>query len=1015
MRSVSVRLADLDRVKINLGIAGENEHTHVLFDCKKAFDQYPNATPFLIVTPPRGDIYPAVVTRDGDIVEWVVTDSDLIYHGNGKVQLQFKQGDIIMKSYEARTSIAISSEPTGTVPTPIQNWITQANAILASIPDDINAALAAAKASGEFDGADGVGIAAITLKSTVGLVDTYTITLTDGRDYDFTVTNGKDGDDGDDGVGIQGIAKTGTVGLVDTYTITLTNGQTYTFTVTNGQGSSIVIDDVTPAVDKVFSSSKVDQELTDVKTAIHGMNTATASDVGKALSPKTVADGEVTEWQFVQSGGGSDIDDAAGAGDTDKAWSADKITEELEEKAPVIVVESDSGYYHAPGENIKEVTFDTNELTENIPVRYAFSKNLFEGKMSASSGGGLTKTYVDKRYLKLKGTASNHGLFLIENTTNTDFLDTLKGKTVKICVYISMQNTWSASYTHLDLLANGDFLIKNWSKSYGWRTFDVTFPDNLTSLLFKFDDVIDTVFEDGDFIWMGCYETAITDTETSITEPYTIVMQNGEKVIDTVMHPSIATFNEDTKKYVDEHTPDIIGFWNNHIYALPEDFGAVGNGVADDATAIAACLAYAATSGKAVRGYGKYKTSSPVVIGERYMDVYFREIYYTGDDAAVKLMNGDIRFEFHRITSTGIGVFFTKNSDASPKYASRCRMIGNEISSSGNCIQVNASTYYNTCEVRYLSSQNDNCIQFMGPDTGEFSAQEYVFRSSSCHCPNGYVAKSVSGSKLYDFTIEGDCKYGLYNSRCACYGFRHREQVDGMKYNIVDEDGNYNNGALITFTSAVSIASDGIYSFKYISDDSIPWYSIDVSAMDNYDSIPSGAGSTGAWQILAFNGNAIGTPIRGMDNSAYAVLGEKMFFIGAHKVFVPAGRKEVTITSAEYDYRLYEKQTKAAIVAAKNLDFATDFVIGVSHTDIYFNASFGAVGYNDLTVTQENGNTCTIYDKLGNVLFDGTNEGDGKWNLKCMMDRESCGRLSYTTNWWLYDGTNEKWEITKLE
>lgn len=268
MRSVSVRLADLDRVKINLGIAGENEHTHVLFDCKKAFDQYPNATPFLIVTPPRGDIYPAVVTRDGDIVEWVVTDSDLIYHGNGKVQLQFKQGDIIMKSYEAMTSIAKSSEPTGTVPTPIQNWITQANAILASIPDDINAALAAAKASGEFDGADGVGIAAITLKSTVGLVDTYTITLTDGRDYDFTVTNGTPGHNG---VGIQSIAKTSTVGLVDTYTVTLTNGQTYPFTVTNGQ-NGVEIDDTTPANNKVFSSAKVAEELTDVKNAIQGLD-----------------------------------------------------------------------------------------------------------------------------------------------------------------------------------------------------------------------------------------------------------------------------------------------------------------------------------------------------------------------------------------------------------------------------------------------------------------------------------------------------------------------------------------------------------------------------------------------------------------------------------------------------------------------------------------------------------------------------------------------------------------------
>lgn len=36
------------------------------------------------------------------------------------------------------------------------------------------------------------------------------------------------------GVGIQKIEKTGTEGLVDTYTITYTNGQTSTYTVTNG-------------------------------------------------------------------------------------------------------------------------------------------------------------------------------------------------------------------------------------------------------------------------------------------------------------------------------------------------------------------------------------------------------------------------------------------------------------------------------------------------------------------------------------------------------------------------------------------------------------------------------------------------------------------------------------------------------------------------------------------------------------------------------------------------------------
>ena len=48
-------------------------------------------------------------------------------------------------------------------------------------------------------------------------------------------TNGTDGTDGTDGVGIVSITKTGTSGLVDTYTITLTNGNTETFTVTNGK------------------------------------------------------------------------------------------------------------------------------------------------------------------------------------------------------------------------------------------------------------------------------------------------------------------------------------------------------------------------------------------------------------------------------------------------------------------------------------------------------------------------------------------------------------------------------------------------------------------------------------------------------------------------------------------------------------------------------------------------------------------------------------------------------------
>lgn len=60
-------------------------------------------------------------------------------------------------------------------------------------------------ASGITEGEDGVGISSIEKTSTNGLVDTYTITLTNGDTATFTVTNGvqggdgKPGEDGEDG------------------------------------------------------------------------------------------------------------------------------------------------------------------------------------------------------------------------------------------------------------------------------------------------------------------------------------------------------------------------------------------------------------------------------------------------------------------------------------------------------------------------------------------------------------------------------------------------------------------------------------------------------------------------------------------------------------------------------------------------------------------------------------------------------------------------------------------------
>lgn len=76
-------------------------------------------------------------------------------------------------------------------------------------------------------GEEGNGISNITVNSDYSL----TIHMDDGSSYSTPPVRGPQGEDG---VGIQSIAKTGSSGLVDTYTITLTDGSTTSFTVTNG-------------------------------------------------------------------------------------------------------------------------------------------------------------------------------------------------------------------------------------------------------------------------------------------------------------------------------------------------------------------------------------------------------------------------------------------------------------------------------------------------------------------------------------------------------------------------------------------------------------------------------------------------------------------------------------------------------------------------------------------------------------------------------------------------------------
>ena len=118
-----------------------------------------------------------------------------------------------------------------------------------------------------FTVSNGKGIVSIEKTGTSGLVDTYTITFNDNTTQTFNVTNGN---------GIVSIEKTSTVGLVDTYTITLNSGNPVTFTVTNGKGIS--------SIEKTGTSG-----LVDTYTITYNDNTTSTFDVTNGANGQDVS------------------------------------------------------------------------------------------------------------------------------------------------------------------------------------------------------------------------------------------------------------------------------------------------------------------------------------------------------------------------------------------------------------------------------------------------------------------------------------------------------------------------------------------------------------------------------------------------------------------------------------------------------------------------------------------------------------------------------------------------------
>lgn len=173
--------------RICIGKQGENLATRIDVDVTPWKMEYPTGIISLFVVPPVGNGYLAALEENGNIISWVIRDTDTVSIGGGKAELILKDADgAVIKSATAYTTCipSISADEPSDPPEAIRPWIDQ---ILGEI------------ASGALAGIGIESLEQTTISTDDSGINIWTAILTDGSTYQFEVRNGQQGATGPQG------------------------------------------------------------------------------------------------------------------------------------------------------------------------------------------------------------------------------------------------------------------------------------------------------------------------------------------------------------------------------------------------------------------------------------------------------------------------------------------------------------------------------------------------------------------------------------------------------------------------------------------------------------------------------------------------------------------------------------------------------------------------------------------------------------------------------------------------
>ena len=178
------------------------------------------------------------------------------------------------------------------------------------------------------DGADGIGITSVAKTKTEGLVDTYTITFTDGSTFNYDVTNGKNGKDGSG-------SSSDEENVIESIKV---NGVAQTV----AEDKSVDITVPTVDVDKNYVDTELDKYVTDEELTTKGYLTShqdISGKVDKVKGKSLIADTEIERLKSVKN-----YDDTEIKTELAKKVNFTDVTKEISDKIAEVVSDAPESF-----------------------------------------------------------------------------------------------------------------------------------------------------------------------------------------------------------------------------------------------------------------------------------------------------------------------------------------------------------------------------------------------------------------------------------------------------------------------------------------------------------------------------------------------------------------------------------------------------------------------------------------------------------------------------------------------